>query len=419
MRLFKPALIVACVALSSFPLVGLIDGTGPPPTDFQADVSRMRSEIADLSGSPSVAGEEAARATSVASLLHRAASLSGNPADLRVADRAADDAIRRVGPWDDLYLLKATLDVTLHRVTAATRDLGMLRRGSDSAQVMTLRADIDLQEGRYREAKAGYQAATAKQRSWDTLARLAYLEAAMGERAAADDLYQQAQEELSAKEMRAYAWVELQRGHLQLTQGRYAEARARYTRSARAYSGYWLVDAYLAELLGAEGKFDQAAALYQSVIARAPRPDIRQALGDLYLFMGQPALAKPWHDDALAAYLASVRKGDVQYYHHLATFFADVRQDGAEALTWARRDLDLRDNFATRNALAWALYRDGRFAEALAAINVALASGVQDAHLFFHAAMIHSAAGRIEEGRQLLQLAAAINPRYQDFHAHR
>jgi len=419
MRLFKPALIVACAALSSFPLAGLIDGKGPPPTDFQTDLSRMHSEISATSGSIYAAGEEAARATTVASLLYRSASLSGNPAHLRVADSATDDAIRRVGPWDDLYLLKATLDFTLHRVTAAKHDLDMLRHGHDSVQVMTLRADIDLQEGRYREAKEGYQAATARQRSWDTLARLAYLEATMGERAVADDLYQQAQEELSAKEMRAYAWVELQRGHLQLTQGRYEEARARYTRAARAYSGYWLVDAYIAELLGAEGKFEQAATLYQSVIARAPRPDIRQALGDLYLFMGQPALAKPWHDDALAGYLASVRRGEVQYYHHLATFFADVRQDGAEALAWARRDLDLRDNFATRDALAWALYRDGRFAEALTAINVAMASGVKNAHLFFHAAMIHSAAGRIEEGRQLLQRAAATNPRYQDFHAHR
>jgi tetratricopeptide (TPR) repeat protein len=241
----------------------------------------------------------------------------------------------------------------------------------------------------------------------------------MGEPAAADDLYQQAQEEISAKEMRAYAWVELQRGYLQLSQGRYDEARARYARAARAYSGYWLADEHMAELLGAEGKFEQAVALYQSVIARAPRPDIRQALGDLYLFMGQPALAKRWHDDALAGFLASVRQGDVQYYHHLATFFADARQDGAEALRWARRDLDLRDNFATRDALAWALYRDGRFAEALAVINGALISGVKDAHLLLHAALIHLAAGRVEEGRQLLQRAAARNPRYQDFHVHR
>ncbi|HUO65354.1 MAG TPA: tetratricopeptide repeat protein [Terriglobales bacterium] len=419
MRFFKPALIVACTALSLFPLAGSIDGNGPPPTDYQSDLSRMRREISDLRGVTPAPSAEAAHATAFASLLYRSASLSGNPADLQVADSATDDAIRRVGSWDDLYLLKATLDFTLHRTTAAKRELEMLRRGGDSVQVMTLRADIDLQEGRYREAKEGYQAAAARGRSWDTLARLAYLEAAMGERAAADDLYQQAQEELSAKEMRAYAWVELQRGHLQLAQGRYDEARGRYTRAARAYSGYWLVDAYIAELLGAEGKFDEAASLYQGVIARAPRPEIRQALGDLYLFMGQPALAKPWHDGALAGYLASVRQGEVQYYHHLATFFADVRQDGAEALTWARRDLDLRDNFATREALAWALYRDGRFADALTAINLALASGVKDAHLFFHAAMIHSAAGRVEEGRQLLQRAAAINPRYQDFHAHR
>jgi tetratricopeptide (TPR) repeat protein len=419
MRLFKLALIFVCAVLASFPLAGLIDGKAPPPTDFQTELARMHNAIFDMRGLKFVVSEEAAQATKFSYLLYRSASLSGNPADLRAAESATDDAIRRVGPWEDLCVLKANLDFTLHRVAAAKRDLDMLRRGSDSVQAMALRADIDFQEGRYREAKKGYQAATGKQRSWDTLARLAYLEAKMGDPAAADDLYQQALEEISAKEMRAYAWVELQRGLLQLSRGRFEEAMKRYRRAARAYSGYWLVDEHIAELLGAEGKFDQAAALYQSVITRAPRPEIRQTLGDLYLFMGRPALAKPWHDDALAGFLESVRRGEVHYYHHLTTFFADVRQDGAEALKWARRDLDLRDNFSTRDALAWALYRDGRFADALAAINGALASGVKDAHLFFHAAMIHLAAGRIDEGKRLLQRAAAINPRYENFHVHR
>jgi tetratricopeptide (TPR) repeat protein len=109
----------------------------------------------------------------------------------------------------------------------------------------------------------------------------------------------------------------------------------------------------------------------------------------------------------------------VHYYHHLASLYADARHDGAEAVKWAQKDLALRPNFATQDALAWALYRAGRFAEALDEMTKALSSGVKDAHLFFHAAMIHLAAGRTDEGKRFLQRAADTNPGYENFHAHR
>jgi tetratricopeptide (TPR) repeat protein len=175
----------------------------------------------------------------------------------------------------------------------------------------------------------------------------------------------------------------------------------------------------MAELLGAQGKLDEAVALYEEVVARVPRPDLQQALGGLYLSMGEPDQARLWHEEALAAYLKSVQRGDVHYLHHLTDFYADVREDGAEAVRWARKDLDLRQNFSTQAALAWALYRDGRFAEALDAMHEALSSGVRDAELFCKAGMIHLAAGRTDEGERILQEAAEINPHYQDFHVHR
>jgi tetratricopeptide (TPR) repeat protein len=219
--------------------------------------------------------------------------------------------------------------------------------------------------------------------------------------------------------MRSYAWVELERGLLELNRGRYQKAAAHYDRADKAYSGYWLVDERRAELLAAGRKFDEAAALFRRIIARAPRPELQQALGDLLAFAGKPDQAKPWHDAALAEYLASAARGEVHYYHHLAGFYADVRQDGAEALKWARKDNELRDNFMTQDALAWALYRDGQFSAARESIKKALASGVRDPHLFFHAAMIHLAAGRTDEGKRLLRTVSDMNPGYENFHVHR
>jgi hypothetical protein len=110
---------------------------------------------------------------------------------------------------------------------------------ADSPNARVLRADIDLQEGRYEEAKQGYESVIEQNRTWDNLARLAYLKSKTGDPLGADQLYQEAEDEISVKEMRSYAWVELQRGLLDLNHGRHDEALAHYKRANKAYSGYW------------------------------------------------------------------------------------------------------------------------------------------------------------------------------------
>jgi hypothetical protein len=40
-----------------------------------------------------------------------------------------------------------------------------------------------------------------------------------------------------------------------------------------------------------------------------------------------------------------------------------VAQDGAAAVTWVWADLQLRENFATQAALAWAHYRNAKLDE--------------------------------------------------------
>ena len=218
---------------------------------------------------------------------------------------------------------------------------------------------------------------------------------------------------------RSYAWVAVQRGLLEFNRGRYDRAWAHYEQADKAYSGYWLVEAHVAELLGAQRKFDQAVALYRKTLARAPRPELHRRSGICTCSWDEPSEARPWHDRALAAYLESAGRGEVRYYHHLARFYADVRQDGAEAVKWARKDAELRPHFVTQDGLAWALYRDGEFAAALESDGqAALASGVKDAHVFFHAGIISLAAGRTAEAKQFLKMVAEMDPGYENFHAH-
>jgi tetratricopeptide (TPR) repeat protein len=389
------------------------------PTAFDTELERIDKDISELEGSALSAPFDSIKATRFVYRLYQRASLTGNFAELEVAEATLNQAIGQVSNAADLYFLKANLDFKCHRLADVRRDLDIGPGLRDSIPGRALQADLDFQEGRYERAREGYESVIRDNRTWDNLARLAYLKFKMGETACAEQLYVEAEDELTAKEMRSYAWVELQRGVLDLTSGRYADAWTHYRRADRAYSGYWLVAEHMAELLGAEGKFDEAVTLYQRVVARVRRPELQQALGELYSLMGKPDEAEPWYEQALAAYLESAERGEVHFYHHLTDFYAHVREDAQEALKWARKDIELRENFSTQAALAWALYCDGQFVEACDIMNEALASGAKDAHLFAQAAIIHQAAGGNGDGKQYLQIAAEINPHHQNFHVHR
>ena len=387
-------------------------------TDYEIELGQINEEICELEEKIGAGQRDAGTTTRWLYRVFHRASLTGSFAEFEITEAAINNAIGRIGPWPDLCLLKANLDFKFHRVAKAKEDLAMAPCLADSIQGQQLKADINFQEGRYLDAKNGYERAIEKSRTWDNLVRLAYFEAKMGDEAGAEQLYAEAEEEITVKEMRSYAWVELQRGLLDLSHGRYAETEAHYHRAGETYSGYWLIDEHVAELLGAQGKFDEAVMLYEAVVGRLPKPELQQAIGELYMLMDKPGQAQAWLDNALAAYNESVRRGDVHYYHHLADFYADARENGTEAIRWARKDLELRPNFATEGALAWALYRNGEFAEALDLVEKALSSGIRDARLLYHAAMIHLAAGQSKASKQLLAEAVQINPLHENFHVH-
>lgn len=385
---------------------------------YQAELAEIGKDISSAEREPDDSAEGSKKPGKIAYLLYRKASLTGDHNDFRTAGEAIDRALKGPGPLEELYLLKAKLDFRWHRIPQTRQDLEKAPHAAGTLVYEALQADLAFQEGRYDDARNGYEALVQRHGTWDSFARLAYHTFVMGDVARADELYRRAQDQITAREMGSYAWVELQRGFLEFNRGRFDAALAHYQRAEEAYSGWWSAQEFIAEVLGAQGRFKEAEAIYTKLIAHSPRPEFHDALGDLYLFMQEPERARPWHDKALAGYLESVEQGNLHYFHHLAGFYADVRPDGPEAVRWARQDTELRDNFLTQDALAWALYRDNQFAAALAAIDRALSSRVQDAHIFEHAAQIYRANGKTEEAERFLKQAAEINPSYHAFHVH-
>jgi len=390
----------------------------PPLAGYAEELARAEGDIARLElRRRSHPGDLEQRVRLAFRLFHRA-SLTGLLAHFEQADAAIVEALADFGAKEDLCLLKANLEFRFHRNGAARRQVHRSPLLAGRLEGRVLLADLDFQEGRYEAARVELERVLQENRAWDTLARLAYWHGKLGDPAEADRLYEEAEDDLTAKQMRSFAWLELQRGVLAFTHGQFGAARRHYERAERAYPGHWHTAEHAAELMAAEGRFEEAAAAFLAVIDRAPKPELQQALGEVYLLAGRPSDAQHWLDVALAAYLQSADRGEVHYYHHLADFYTDARPDGAEAVRWARKDLELRPNFSTQAALARALHRNGRIPEAAEYIRLALASGVKDAGIFAGAAAIFEAGGASEESRRCAEEAARINCRHGCFHMH-
>jgi tetratricopeptide (TPR) repeat protein len=236
-------------------------------TDYERDLALLKQQAEKSRNDP----------TMYAAIVYRHASITADFAELHEAEQAIEEALR-AKPSPDLVLLRANFNFKMHRLGRAKEDLAQLADGGAGEPVKTLAAQIAMQEGDYAAAHEAYQAIADKTQSWDSIASLAYYESVTGHPDRADRLYLDAEEELSAKEMRAYAWVEVQRGVLDFDRGRYADALVHYQRASRAYSGYWLVDEHMAEVLDKLGRTAQSVALYRTIIESTHNPEYVGAL---------------------------------------------------------------------------------------------------------------------------------------------
>jgi Tfp pilus assembly protein PilF len=83
----------------------------------------------------------------------------------------------------------------------------------------------------------------------------------------------------------------------------------------------------------------------------------------------------------------------------------------------ARASYASAPNAYAADALAWALYKNGRFDEADAYAKQAVSTGALEASFQYHAALIRLALDDESGGRELLAQALALNPSFSPLHA--
>jgi tetratricopeptide (TPR) repeat protein len=212
------------------------------------------------------------------------------------------------------------------------------------------------------------------------------------------------------------AWLYFELGEYEFQAGDAAAANEAYLNALNIHPGDYRALAGLGKLRGNQGRYAEAIKLYQSAIAVVPMPMYVAELGDLYSRAGNLAEAKKQYQ--LVEYIGMLGHiNQVLHNRDLALFYADHDIKLDESLALAQKEFEVRHDIYTWDALAWALYKSGKYQEASDAINNALRPGTRDALLFFHAGMIASRLGQTTQAKARLQEALEINPQFHVIYA--
>jgi tetratricopeptide (TPR) repeat protein len=163
----------------------------------------------------------------------------------------------------------------------------------------------------------------------------------------------------------------------------------------------------LGRVLVAQGGLDDAAALYEDLLATSPAADLHGLLAEVYEAQGRSEEADEQVELGLALAEEQVGRFPAER-RHLAGFFAD--HDPVRFLELAEQDVAARRDVYGLDLLAWAQHLNGDTAAARETMEEALALGTEDAPLLYHAGMIEAAAGNDGDARDLLTRALDLNP---------
>jgi tetratricopeptide (TPR) repeat protein len=207
------------------------------------------------------------------------------------------------------------------------------------------------------------------------------------------------------------AWAAAQVGKLHFGAGRIDEAERWFRRAHAADPRSMDAQAGLALVAWASGDIRTAVADYERLVSRFPSPEHVATLGDLHAEAGDAQAAAAQFDLVLAEARLS-RVNGVNTDLEIALFEADHPGVGSarSALRAARAEWARRKSVHVADALAWALYANGRDREAAAASEQALRLGTRNALFLFHSGMIRLRLGDEAAARSLLRQARDINP---------
>jgi tetratricopeptide (TPR) repeat protein len=183
------------------------------------------------------------------------------------------------------------------------------------------------------------------------------------------------------------AWCMVDLGNIYFKSGQAALAQQSFTDALRTFKNYHPAYAGLARVLMETGDVRGAMANYRRAQEITPLPDYAAALYDLYKKTGQTDLAAKQMELLNVIDTVSIASGE-KANRNLVLAFADHDVKLARALELAEGELEFRRDVYSYDALAWALYKNHRIAEAQKYMKKALALKTPEPGFRMHAEII-------------------------------
>lgn len=334
--------------------------------------------------------------------------------DIALFVRASDAVIRaeRLAPEAfGTRFARASLALTLHEfATALEHGRVALERNPFSAEALGVVVDAQVELGLYDGAATDLQRMLDLDPGLPALARTSYLRELHGDLPGALQAMQQAEAAGVDTGYRTAVTAALV-GRLHARLGDEPAARAAYDRALAAEPGFEPAIVGVASLDAAAGDVGGALARLEGIAG--PGAAAATLLGDLHRLRGDDAAAAAADDLVRQNHADEERVGHVTDLDR-AIFEIDRSGDPEAALELARVAHAARpDNVAASDALAWALVRAGRPADALPHVERALRLGSADQSFRVHAAAALAATGQPD--RAAVELRAALDGPWTTF----
>jgi tetratricopeptide (TPR) repeat protein len=301
-----------------------------------------------------------------------------------------------------------------------------LALGSGDLSAFAIVGDAYADMGEYEKASVAYSRlqpiSTVGQldarEAYAQQTRIAYLKFIAGDTDGAIREMQSAVDQAAQAHLPAEnrAWLYFELGEFSYLAGGIQAASDAYLAALTIHPGDYRALAGLGKVRASQGKYREAITLYQSAITVVPMPIYIAELGDIYQTIGDTQGAEKQY--GLVQYIGLLGHiNQVLHNRDLSLFYADHDRNLKEALALAHKEFEVRSDIYTWDALAWALYKNGRYTEAAGAMSNARRLGTKDPMLLFHAGMISAKSGHDAESVRELNEAIGINPHFHVLYA--
>jgi tetratricopeptide (TPR) repeat protein len=255
--------------------------------------------------------------------------------------------------------------------------------------------DALVEIGDYDAAADAYQKMVRLRPDLASYNRAAHYRFLVGDTPGAVDIMKKAIEAGSSSAENV-AWCMVELGNIYFKTGQPQLARDTFSEALRTFPSHHPAYAGLGRVLAQTGDTAGAISNYLRAQEITPLPDYAAALYDLYTKSGEKAKAAK-QMELLDVIDQLARANGERANRNLVFAFADHGIKLERALELAQGELEFRRDIYTYDALAWALYQNRRYAEALQYMEKALKLHTPEPSFRMHAVAIKTALERASQ----------------------